>query len=223
MEHQITNGPSYSILEATLSPGETLVTESGAMAWKDTHIVAETSTRGGVMKGLKRSFLSGESFFQNTWRAEGQPGSIALAPGSAGDIVEYDLDGELYLEKGAFLASCEGVTVDSKFDGLKGLFNEGFFVLKCTGKGKLFFNAYGAIEPVDVDGEYIVDNGYAVAWEPSLSYKLTRARKIRSFLFGDQLILRFSGKGRVWIQTRSPRVKANWVHPFRPVKKDNKD
>jgi uncharacterized protein (TIGR00266 family) len=223
MEHQITNGPSYTILEATLSPGETLVSESGAMAWKDTNVVAETSTRGGVMKGLKRSFLSGESFFQNTWRAEGGPGSIALAPGSAGDIVEYDLDGELYLEKGAFLASCEGVTVDSKFDGLKGFFNEGFFVLKCTGKGKLFFNSYGAIEAVDVDGEYIVDNGYAVAWEPCLSYKLTRARKIRSFLFGDQLILRFSGKGRVWIQTRSPRVKANWVHSFRPVKKDKND
>ncbi len=62
-----------------------------------------------------------------------------------------------------------------------------------------------------------------MAWEPSLSYKLTRARKIRSFLFGDQLILRFSGKGRVWVQTRSARVKANWVHPFRPVKQDNKN
>ena len=95
--------------------------------------------------------------------------------------------------------------------------------MKCTGKGKLFFNSYGAIEAVDVDGEYIVDNGYAVAWEPELSYKLTRARKIRSFLFGNQLILRFSGKGRVWIQTRSPRVKANWVHPFRRVQKSKND
>ena len=84
MEHQITNGPSYAILEATLSPGETLVSESGAMAWKDTHVVTETSTRGGVMQGLKRKLLSGESFFQNTWRAEGESGSIALAPGSAG-------------------------------------------------------------------------------------------------------------------------------------------
>ena len=223
MEHRITNGPSFAILEATLEPGETLVSESGAMAWKDTHVVTETSTRGGVLQGLKRKLLSGESFFQNTWRAEGKPGSIALAPGSAGDIIAHDLDGELFLEKGAFLASCEGVTVDAKFDGLKGFFNEGFFILKCTGKGLLFFHSYGAIEAVDVDGEYIVDNGYAVAWEPSLSYKLTRARKIRSFLFGDQLILRFSGKGRVWIQTRSPRVKANWVHPFRPVQQANRN
>jgi uncharacterized protein (TIGR00266 family) len=219
MEHKISRGPSFSILEATLQPGETLVSESGAMAWKDTHVVTETSTRGGVLQGFKRKLFSGESFFQNTWRAEGRAGSIALAPGSSGDIVAHELKGELFLEKGAFLASTEGVRVDAKFDGLKGFFNEGFFVLKCSGEGLLFFNSYGAIKAVDVDGEYVVDNGYAVAWEPGLSYRLTRARKIRSFLFGDQLILRFSGKGRVWIQTRSPRVKANWVHPFRPVQK----
>ena len=57
-----------------------------------------------------------------------------------------------------------------------------------------------------------------MAWEPSLRYQLTRARRIRSFLFSDQLLLRFSGRGRLWVQSRSPRATANWVHPFRPVK-----
>ena len=71
--------------------------------------------------------------------------------------------------------------------------------------------------PIDIDGEYVVDNGYAVAWEPTLTYQLTRGRKIRSFLFSDQLLLRFSGKGRIWLQSRSPRSLAAWVHPFRPV------
>ena len=51
------------------------------------------------------------------------------------------------------------------------------FVLKVTGTGTLFFHAYGDIHPVDVDGEYVVDNGYAVAWEPSLSYTLTRGKE----------------------------------------------
>ena len=73
---------------------------------------------------------------------------------------------------------------------------------------------------VEVNGEYLVDNGFAVAWEPTLQYRLTRARKIRSFLFGDQILLRFSGHGRLWVQSRSPHSLANFLHPFRPVQQN---
>ena len=65
------------------------------------------------------------------------------------------------------------------------------------------------------------DDGYAVAWEPTLEYRLTRARKIRSFLFGDQILLRFSGRGRLWVQSRSPHALANFCHPFRRVQSNN--
>ena len=127
------------------------------------------------------------------------------SPGSAGDICAHELSsGELLLEKGAYLASSEGVTCDAKWDGLRGFFNEGMFVLRVTGTGTLFFHAYGDVSPVDVSGEYVVDNGYAVAWEPTLTYQLTRGRRIRSFLFADQLLLRFYGQGRIWLQSRSP-------------------
>jgi uncharacterized protein (AIM24 family) len=84
----------------------------------------------------------------------------------------------------------------------------------------MFFSGYGAIDEIDLDGgsTYTIDNGYVVAWEPSLSYRLTRARQIRSFLFSDQLLLSFTGRGRVWINSRSPQSLASWVHPFRRVK-----
>jgi uncharacterized protein (AIM24 family) len=99
-----------------------------------------------------------------------------------------------------------------------GRLGEGPFALHATGSGRLFFAGYGAIAAVDVAGEFVVDHGYAVAWEPSLQYRLTRARRIRSFLFADQVLLRFRGHGRLWVQSRSPYAFANWVHPFRPVK-----
>ena len=223
MEHQIVSRPSYSLLELGLSPGEEVVTESGAMAWMSPNMRATTAARGGVFAGLKRKLLSGESFFQNTYRAEGGPGRLALAPGPAGDIVAHAMTGELFLEKGAYLASTTGIKCDAKFDGLKGFFNEGLFVLRCIGEGMLFFDGYGEIHEIDLDGEYTVDNGFAVAWEPTLHYRLTRARKIRSFLFGDQILLHFQGRGKLWVQTRSAGALANWVHPFRPVKSDNKD
>lgn len=214
--------PSYSLLEVQLDPGEQIVTDSGAMAWMSDNLKTTTSTRGGALAGLKRAVLAGESFFQNTYEAEGGPGLLALAPGQPGDIVAHELTGgELYLEKSAYLASVPDVQCDAKFDGLKGLFNEGLFVLRVTGSGLLFFNAYGDVQEVQVNGSYVVDNGFAVAWDPSLQYQLTRARKIRSFLFGDQLLMRFTGQGRLWVQSRSPRTLANWVHPYRPQKSNN--
>ena len=222
MQHAIEHRPSYSLLNISMDSGDTVLTDSGAMAWMAGPLEVKTSTRGGVLQGLKRKLLAGESFFQNEYTAAGDGCELALAPGSAGDLEEYPMTGqELFLERGAFLASMGSVVCDSKWDGLKGLFNQGLFILKCSGTGTLFFHAYGDIQCVDVDGEYVIDNGYAVAWEPSLQYSLTRARKIRSFLFGDQLLLRFSGRGRVWVQSRSPQSLANFVHPFRRVRRRN--
>lgn len=222
MEYSIDHKPSYSLLDLRLDPGDVLVTDSGAMAWMEGPLQVKTAARGGVLQGIKRKLLAGESFFQNTYTATGDGARLALAPGPAGDVVAHSMvDEELFLEKGAYLASDTGITVDSKFGGLKGFFNEGVFILRCSGTGLLFFHAYGDVQEVQVDGEYLVDNGFAVAWEPSLQYRLTRARKIRSFLFGDQLLLRFSGRGKVWVQSRSPRALANWAHPFRRVQRRN--
>ena len=219
MKHEIACRPSYSVLDVELERDETIVAESGAMAWMDEGIAIKTSSRGGIFSGIKRKLLAGESFFQNRYTATHGVARVAFAPGPAGDIREHDLeDEELYLQKGAYLASTEGVKCDAKFGGLRGFFNEGLFILRVSGTGKLFFASYGDIHPVDVDGHYVLDNGYAVAWEPSLKYKLTRARKIRSFLFSDQMMLRFSGTGRIWVQSHSPHSFANWVHPFRAVK-----
>jgi len=220
MKYKIQCNPSYSVVEVTLDEDETIVAESGAMTWMSDNIKTETTMRGGLLASLKRKLLTGESFFQNKYTSTDGNAVIGFAPGAPGDIMPYELDdSELFLEKNAYLCSEEGVECDSKFQGLKGLFNEGMFALRCTGTGLMFFNAYGDIQEIDVDGEYMVDNGYAVAWEPSLEWKLTKARKISSFLFSDQILLRFMGEGKLWVQSRSPRAFARWAHPFRPQKK----
>ncbi len=219
MEYTIQSQPSYSLLEATLGSGETIVAESGAMTWMSGDIRMTTSTRGGVMSGLGRSVLGGESFFQNTFESGAGGGMVGLAPGSPGDIVAHEMTvgHELFLERSAYLASDENVKINSDFQGLRGLFNEGLFILRASGSGTLFFNSYGDVEEVEVDGSYRVDNGHAVAWEPTLDYQITRGgRGIRSFLFSDQLILRFTGHGKLWVQSRNPRSLASWVFPFRP-------
>ena len=209
------------MVELRLEDGESITAESGAMAWMDSGIETKTSTRGGVLSGIKRKLLAGERFFQNTYTARGGQRTIALCAGAAGDVIGVPLNNsELILERGAFIASDDDVLIDSRFEGLSGLFKQGLFVLRCSGTGMLFFGSYGDVTEVEIDGDYVVDNGYAVAWEPQLSYRLERVRKVRSFLFSDQFLLRFSGRGKVWIQSRSPRSLANFVHPFRRVQSD---
>ena len=224
MHYDIESRPSYSLLEVTLNQGEQIVAEAGAMTWMDSNVDVETSARGGILAGLSRAALTQESFFQNTYTARGGPATIGLGPGQPGDIRAYEMSGgELYLERGAYLASTTGIETGSDFQGLRGLFNEGLFILRLSGVGTVFFTAYGDIQEIDVSGSYVIDNGHAVAWEPSLDYRLTRAGTIRSFLFSDQIIMEFSGRGKLWVQSRNPRSMADWVYPFRPVKSRSND
>lgn len=219
MNYEIKCEGSFPFLEVTLGPGEQLVSESGAMSWMDTSIDCKTAARGGIGASLKRGLLGGESFFQNTYTSQ-SGGSIGLVPGQPGDIRVTEMEGQrLFLERGAYLASGPNVQIDSNFKGLKGLFSEGLFVLQASGTGPMFWNGYGDIIEVQVEGDYIVDNGYAVAWDASLDYGVERSGKsIRSFMFGDQLVMRFKGHGRLWVQSRSPRALSSFVYPFRPVK-----
>jgi uncharacterized protein (TIGR00266 family) len=171
MDYSIDSGPSNSVLEVSLSADEQIVSEAGAMAWMSSNIQVETGARGGIRSSLGRSVLGGESFFQNTYSAVGESGQIGLTPGQPGQVIAHEMQGnELMLEKDAYLASEPTVALDTNFQGLGGLFNEGMFVLRASGTGMLFFDAYGDIEQIDVDGDYLVDNGHAVAWVSTITY-----------------------------------------------------
>ena len=89
----------------------------------------------------------------------------------------------------------------------------------CSGRGDLWFNTYGGMIAVDVDGEYIVDTGHIVAFTEGLEYQVGRIGGYKSLFFsGEGLICRFRGRGRLWIQTRKLGAFASWVRPFRPHK-----
>lgn len=48
---------------------------------------------------------------------------------------------DLLLQRGAYLASTEGIRCESRSEGLKGLFAQGLFVLRATGTGTIFGDA----------------------------------------------------------------------------------
>ena len=216
-EYSIEGRPDFAFLNVNIPGSQTLKVESSAMATMDTNLVMKTKMRGGMSR-----FLTGESLFINEFTAQGGPGNIGIAPGSPGDLEHVYIDGDtVYLQNSAFVASSMGVTVESKWQGLiKGLFSgESLFLIRCSGKGDLWFNTFGAIIPIDVDGQYIVDTGHIVGFTEGLQYEIGRIGGYKSFfLSGEGLVCQFSGRGRLWIQTRKLPWFAAWTYPFRPRK-----
>ena len=174
MKYDLVCAPSYSLIEMNLSEGESVIVEPGSMAWMDTTIKPKTEMKGGFFAGIKRKF-GGESFFLNTYTAEGGSGNIGIAPGYSGDIVVRELNDEtLYMERGAYLCHVGNIETSATWEGFAGTFAEGMLGLRVSGTGLLFFGSYGDIQEVEVNGSYTVDNGYAVAWEQNLDYSIGR-------------------------------------------------
>lgn len=215
MRHEILHRPSYALGVIQLESGERIQAEPGAMVSMSPTIHLETSTRGGVLKGLKRSFLGGESFFMNTFTAEA-PGEVTVAPSLPGDIEAIHLEGEsLMVQSGSFLAADTGIEIDSKWGGAKTFFSkEGLFLLKCGGTGPLFVSSFGAIHLKELaDGErYTVDTGHMVAFDSSVQYSVERSGGWKTTLLsGEGLVCKLVGPGRFYMQTRSDDAFVSWL------------
>ena len=79
MNHDILYGPSYSLARVRLEAGEEVSAEAGAMVSMSSGIEMQTGVKGGLLSGLKRSLLGGESFFINTFKATAA-GEVTFAP-----------------------------------------------------------------------------------------------------------------------------------------------
>ena len=221
MQIEIKDSPSFAMAQVTLSGGEQVKAEAGAMVAMTPSVQIETSTQGGMLKGLRRSVLGGESFFMNTFTASGAGGQVSFAPTLPGDIVTWPLTGQtVYLQSGAYLASSTGIDVDSKWGGAKTFFSsEGLFMLKCSGHGDVLVSSYGAIEARQLAAgeQYTVDTGHMVGWSEQVQYSVRKVGNWKStFLSGEGLVCDLTGPGIIYMQTRSPDDFVSWLVPKLP-------
>ena len=219
--HVIEAQPDFAFVRIQVPEGGTLKVEGSSMATMSTNMSMKTKMKGGLGRLLTR-----EGLFLNEFSAEGGPGEIGVAPGTPGDIRHVRLEGEaLYLQGSAFLASGMDVEVDYKWQGMRRFFSgESMFLIRCSGHGDLWFNSYGAIIPIDVRGGYVVDTGHIVAFTEGLNYEVERVGGYKSLFFsGEGFVCRFSGEGKVWIQTRVARAFAWWADAYRPVESESDD
>lgn len=223
MRYEIQYQPSYSLAVIHLDNGERFRAEAGAMVSMDETIQIETKTGGGLGSVLKRTVLGGESLFVNDMVATRDDSRLTLAPVLPGDIAAVELAGgqELLVQSGSYMASSPQVVVDTKFGAGKSFFSgEGLFLLKLTGPGTVLLSSYGAIAQIELaPGEaHVVDTGHMVAFDSTMGYDVRRAGGSwkTTLVGGEGFVVRISGPGRFYFQTRSPGGFVDWLVPRIP-------
>jgi len=221
MQVDIQAGPAFAFGTITLPPGGSVEVEAGAMASMSSGVEIATASRGGMLGGLKRSVLGGESFFINTFTSAAG-GSVSVAAKLPGDMVHMPLDGTraMMVQSGSWIASDPAVDVDTKWGGAKTFFSgEGLFLLRCTGQGDMLVSSYGALieREIPAGDSYTIDTGHIVAFPEGMKYEVHKAGNWKSTVLGAEgLVTEFTGPGKVWLQTRSPQDLLGWLKANMP-------
>ena len=206
------------MLVVQLSPGESITAESGAMTYINPNVEVKTRMREKSLLGtIGLKLIGRQSFWVNDYMASSADGEAALVSAPVGDIevLEVAPNQGYIIQKAAYIASTQDVNLDVQWQGFtKGLFGQGLFMIKVTGKGTLFINTFGAIDKHALKpGEtMIVDNFHLVAFSDSCQYKVTKFGGLKETLLGGEgLVTQITGPGDVYIQTKNLREFVEWL------------
>lgn len=196
-------------LVVDLRQSEELYAEAGAMLYMGPGIELQARMQGGLVKGLMRKFLAGETMFMSVFRCNAANGQLALANPIAGKIFPIELKGNTILaERNAYLAAVGNVDLSVAFTKRfgAGLFGgEGFILQKISGQGLVFLHAGGNMLDFQLaPGEQLrVDTGCIVSFADSVNYDIEFVGGFRNALFGGEGLFyaTLTGPGHVVLQT----------------------
>lgn len=210
IDYQI-HGDDMQLVEVELDPSEGVRAEAGAMMFMEDGITLQTTTGGGIFKGVKR-MLTGESFFITTFlNTDSSKRRVAFGAPYPGKIIPLDLGalgGRFLCQKDGFLCAAQGVEIEIAFTKRigAGLFGgEGFILQRLEGDGMAFLHAGGTIIRRELAaGESLrIDTGCVVAFSPSVDYDIQFIGGFRNALFGGEglFLARLTGPGTVYLQS----------------------
>lgn len=216
MQVDVRHNPSFAVARVTMAAGESVRAESGAMMAMSADVTIEAKTGGGLLKGLRRSVLGGESLFVTRYTAGSDGGWVDLAACLPGDITAIDVAGAVNLTRGCWLCSSDGVEIDTKWGGFKNLVgSEGGFLVRAEGTGRVLASCYGGLDRITLGpGEkVVVDSGHVVAFGDDLSYSTRTVSRgmVQTLKSGEGFVFDFTGPGPLWIQSRNPTEFLGWL------------
>lgn len=221
MQVEIRHGPAFATLFVTLGPLESIVAEADAMASMAARTLMRTRFNGGFFSALLKRLLGGESLFINEFSCptDAKEVQVVLTQPTPGDMRRIDLAGNtLLLQPGAFVACDPGVTLGIGWAGFASwIGGEGLFRLKVTGRGSVWFGGYGSVFTREVKGEYLVDTGHLLAYEPTVSLRVALSGGLFSSIFGGEgLVSRMQGRGTIYMQSRNLDGLTAWTNSHLP-------
>lgn len=232
MNYQIIGDSDCPLVDIKLANGENVYIERGSMAYMSNvelegKMNSNKSGLGGLLSAIGRSIVSGESMFITKAKGLSDNARLGIAPSIPGKIMPLEVGYKQYrLNTGAFLACDSTVTYNivSQSAG-KALLGGtgGFFIMETSGEGDVLVNAFGDIIELTVTPEnpLTIDNEHVVAWDADLDYQIEVASGTFGFTTGEGFVNKFSGSGKVLIQTRNVHSLAEEIRKFIPTQSNN--
>jgi uncharacterized protein (TIGR00266 family) len=225
----VIRGTTMPVLEVHLTPGESVVAESGQLGWFDDGIELETTTAAagadGIWDAAKRTF-GGGTFFMTRYQSVTQPGTVAFPARLPGKIVQVPLgrDRSYLIQRHGFLAGLEGVELSTALQPKKvgtGIFGGfGAILQKLEGVGHAWLELSGELSEYDLQaGQSLrVHPAHVGLVEGTVEYELATVPGIKNKLFGGDgfFLIRLTGPGKVWLQSLSLPLLADALEPYLP-------
>ena len=215
LDYQIV-GTTLQAVILQLEPGQAVYSETGGMAWMSGNVTMNTNTGGGggglggMLGGMVKRAITGESLFIIDYTVTGGRGLVAFASEFPGKIVPLHLapGQQMICQRDSFMCAEKSVNLDMHFrrNMGSGFFGgEGFVLQKLTGPGLAFVELDGEVVEYTLEpGQVLkVDTGHVAMFEPTVQFDVEMMRGFKNILFGGEglFLATLRGPGRVWLQT----------------------
>jgi uncharacterized protein (TIGR00266 family) len=206
-------GTTMPVLEITLDPNESVVSEAGELSWMTSSIQMTTHTQfagGGGIFGVLKRVAGGGSLFMTEYRAIGTPGGVSFATKLPGHIVpvEVGAGNEYMIHRHGFLCGTPQIQISVGFQQSlgAGIFGgDGFLLQRVSGMGTAWIELSGELVMKDLQpGETLrVHPGHVGAFQGGVSFQISMVPGIKNMIFGGDgiFLAALTGPGRVWLQT----------------------
>jgi len=208
ISHEIVGDDMQAVI-ITLGAGDEVRAEAGAMTFMTEGIEMDARMDGGLLGGLKRRFLAGESLFLTYFKSSVASARVAFSGPYPGKIIRFPLrNSSVLCQRDSFLCAAGTIEINIAFTKRLGagfFGGEGFILQKLEGTGDVFVHSGGTIIPMELKaGERLrVDTGCLAAFDPTVEYDIEFVGGIKTALFGGEglFFATMTGPGRVWVQT----------------------
>ena len=223
-------GTTMPVLELSLDPGESVISETGELSWKTPNVSMTTATGMAGGKGFfgkVKQMAGGGSLFMTKYLAEQAQGTIAFAARLPGQLFPIDVTpqpgGGYLASRHSFICATDGVELSIGFQqklGVGFFGGEGFILQRISAQGKAWVSLSGEIVTYDLQpGQTIqVHPGHIGLMQDTVQFSLTTVPGLKNKFFGGDgiFLTQLSGPGRVWLQSMTLDRLAHALLPYLP-------